>query len=61
MLTGIKPNTAIKQNAATPKASVTSTSEKAEFLYLRDLMADKHGQRRLWYQVVPPRDYLRLG
>src|SRR4029453_237935 len=57
--TGIRPKTAIKQNAATPSARVTSTSENAAILQLRCLMAGKRAPHRLSYQAVSPRDFLR--
>jgi hypothetical protein len=43
--TGIKPKTAIKQKAAIPKASVTSTNEKAARLRLESVMGGKREPR----------------
>src|SRR5205823_4731947 len=50
--TGTKPKTAIRQNPATPKASVTSTSENAAVLQFQGLMVGKRELRHLWEQFV---------
>jgi hypothetical protein len=44
--TGMRPKTAIKQNAPIPIARVTSTKENEAFLQFQSFMGDKHGPRR---------------
>jgi hypothetical protein len=59
--TGIKPKTAIKQNAATPRAKVTSTSENAALVNCARLMADRSALRRLSEQFELLHDFQRPG
>jgi hypothetical protein len=58
--TGIKPNTAIKQKAATPNASVTSTNEKPACLSSRGFMAGRREPRHSLEQAVLLHDFPRL-
>jgi hypothetical protein len=59
--TGTKPKTAIKQRAATPKARVNSTREKAAIERLRSFIVDKFLRYHRSHSPGSRRDYLTLG